>query len=69
MTGDRVHPRELVRLLNGKLASTRSVIVKTAGKRKARGVCQLRDTASGEIRYLSLSEVENLARSMGLLPD
>ena len=68
MNGDRVHPTELVRLLNCKLAATRSVIVKTPDKLKAQALraYQLRDTVSGEIRYLSVKDLKTLARNIGL---
>jgi hypothetical protein len=57
----------LVTRINLKLAPMGSVITKTQGKHKALGRYQLLDTGSGETRYLSWSEVVNLARELGLL--
>ena len=60
-----MNPRWLVLLLNSKLASSGSVISRTEGKRADRyREYQLLDTVSGEIRYLSLKEVEHLARGI-----
>jgi hypothetical protein len=67
---DKLSPTWLVTRVtrvNHKLASMGSVITRTQGKHRVLGRYQLLDTGSGETRYLSWSEVVNLAHELGLL--
>jgi hypothetical protein len=66
-SNDKLNPTWLVTRINHKLASMGSVITRTQGKEKALGRYQLLDAGSGETRYLSWSQVVNLARELGLL--
>jgi hypothetical protein len=65
-SNEKLSPTWLVTRINHKLASMGSVITRTQGKEKALGRYRLLDAGSGETRYLSWSQVVNLARELGM---
>jgi hypothetical protein len=62
-------PKGLIQRLNRKLAGERKVVGKTPGKSRPqkRGKYYLLDHSARTTRYLSLSELESIARQLGVL--
>jgi hypothetical protein len=61
--------KKLIRLLNLKLAPIGKSVAKTQRQHKLRGDYELLNIESGEIEYFALSDLEAMARKLGILAE